>query len=82
VAELTEEQREAHVCCMKRRLCKEDHYHERDVVRLLAEQREQIAREIERELVCCPDDQINPRHHICRWGIAAMRIAREVPNDH
>ena len=36
-SDLTEQQRDEHVCCLKRRLCTEDHYHERDVARMIAD---------------------------------------------
>lgn len=41
-----------------------------DAMRALLE----AADEIERELICCPDDGINPNHEICRWAIAARNI--------
>lgn len=49
MSDLTPEQQERFVCCMKRHLCKDEHYHERAVVQMLAEERERIAREIEAE---------------------------------
>ena len=32
------------------------------------------ADDIEGELICCPDDALNPRHEICKWGMAARHI--------
>src|SRR5690349_17336719 len=34
-AKLTDEEIENHVCCLKRHLCKSDHFHQRDVERIL-----------------------------------------------
>lgn len=41
---------------------------------LRAEALREAADEIERELICCPDDGLDPKHHICRWGQAARAI--------
>ena len=41
------------------------------------------AEEIERELICCPGETVedmDPEHHICRWGTAARLIVLEVAN--
>lgn len=34
----------------------------------------EAADEIERELICCPDHEPNPRHKICYWSIMCRRL--------
>lgn len=47
---LTEGEREWHVCCVKRHLCRDDHFHARNVERIVAARVEQ-ARADERERI-------------------------------
>lgn len=53
------------------------------VDQLIADALHAAAYRIEAELICCPDDQPAPGHHICRWAIASRHLVHDqLPPGH